>query len=122
MWGLPHSTGFLVRLNKPSMADTQGERVVVSVQCVNGCAIPAIEPEIFLNTKPVAWVEFGGALRAELSRHSDPVVYVEGDRGLEVGEMLRVIKVARAARNGVRVVLLTPALKKNLDAERGGPN
>src|ERR1039457_7066393 len=92
MWGLPHSTGFLVRLNKPNTRtpDTQGERVVVSVRCVNGCAIPATQPEIFLNTKPVAWVEFGGALRAELGRHADPVVYVEGDRNLEVGDMLQV--------------------------------
>jgi biopolymer transport protein ExbD len=115
----PHSTGFLVRLNKPSKltADAQGERVIVSVRCVNGCAVPA-EPEVFLNTKRVALVDFGGELRAELSRHADPVIYVEGDRNLEVATMLRVIKVARAAQNGVRVVLLTPALKKSLDADR----
>ena len=121
MWGLyPHSTGFLVRLNKPSTltADAQGDRVVVSVRCVNGSAISASEPEILLNTKRVAWVDLGGALRAELSRHADPVVYVEGDRNLEVGNILRVIKVARASRNGVRIVLLTPVLKKSLDAER----
>ena len=124
IWGhYPHATGFMVRLNKPgtattdTQADTQADRVVVSVRCVNDCALPAADPEILLNAKPVGWVEFGGTLRSELARHADPVVYVEGDRKLEVGSMLRVIKVVRAARNGVRVVLLTPALKKSLDAE-----
>ena len=90
--------------------------MIVSVRCVNGCAVPA-EPEVFLNTKRVALADFGGALRTELSRHADPVVYVEGDRNLEVATMLRVIKVARGAQNGVRVVLLTPALKKSLDPD-----
>lgn len=112
----PHSTGFLVRLNRPSKL-TSDERVIVSVRCVNDCTVPA-EPELFLNNRRVALVDFGGALRAELSRHADPVIYVEGDRNLEVATMLRVIKVARAARKGVRVVLLTPALKKSLDADR----
>jgi biopolymer transport protein ExbD len=102
------------------MADFQRERVIVIVQRMQGGTLAANEPELRLNSRPVSWRDLSNLLRTELSRHPDRVVYVEGEGDLEVGDIVRVVDVAREAWYGVPVVLLTPKLKKSLEAERAG--
>jgi biopolymer transport protein ExbD len=124
MWGFwpwSHSVGLEVRIAQPAtiMADRQEDHVIVSVNRV-GHAGTGNEPEIRLNSVPVSWVNLRDALRAELSRRPDRVVYVEGHDNLEFADIVRVVDVTREAWYGVTVVLLTPKVKKIPNAQRGG--
>ena len=121
--GLGHypSFGLEVRINKPStiMADAEDEPVIVTVRRHGCIAGPYSERDIQLNSRPVTWGGLGDALRTKLSRRGSRIVYVESDDKLmSFGDIVRVIDIARGAWPGVPVVLLTPALKKQLNAER----
>ena len=112
--GLGHypSFGLEVRINKPAtiMADADEELLIVTVRC---------HADIQLNSQPVSWGGLGDALCRKLSRRGSRVVYVEGnDNLMSFGDIVRVIDIARGAWPGVPVVLLTPALKRQLNAER----
>jgi len=122
VWPWTSSRGLDVWITKPMtlMTDFQGERVIVTVQRTQGGTLAANESELRLNSRPVSWRDLSELLRTELSRHADRVVYVEGEGDLEVGDIVRVVDVAREAWYGVPVVLLTPKLKKGLEAERAG--
>jgi biopolymer transport protein ExbD len=112
MWGsYPHSVGLEVRIALPSTltADLE-ERIILTVQS------PPFsnEPELRLNSRPVSRGDLRAALRAELSRRAHRVVYVQGEPCLSVGDVVRVIDIARDAWYGVPVVLMTPELEKSL--------
>ncbi len=64
------------------------------------------QPELYVNSVPVPWDKLEEALREELSRRSEWVVYVEGDESLETGYPMMVVDVAHGLR--ARVYLLTP--------------
>lgn len=122
-WGwYPHSVGLEVRITKPVtlVADLQVERVTVAVHRAESSTSGANEPELRLNSRLVSWGDLRDALRAQLSRRAGRVVYIEGDDSLAFADIVRVIDIARTAWYGVPVVLLTPELKRSLDAERGG--
>jgi biopolymer transport protein ExbD len=121
--GLGHypSFGLAVRVNKPAtiMADADEDLLIVTVRCHECIAGPPSERDIQLNSRPVSWGDLSDALRAKLSRRGSRVVYVEGDDNLmSFGDIVRVIDIARGAWPGVPVVLLTPVLKRQLNAER----
>ena len=119
-WGHYPSFGLEVRINKRAtiMADAD-ELVIVNVRCHACIAGPSTERDIQLNSQPVTWGRLGDALRTKLSRRGSRIVYLEGDDKLmSFGDIVRVIDIARGAWPGVPVVLLTPALKRQLNAER----
>ena len=62
--------------------------------------------------------ELRDALRAELTRRPARVVYIEGDDSLTYADIMRVVDITRGAWPRAAIVLLTPNLKKSLDAER----
>ena len=116
MFGLyPHSVGLAVRIVPPArlIADVEG-RIILTVECPKGGTSSSNEPELRLNSRPVSWGDLRGALRAELSRRADGVVYVQGEGCLNVGDVVRVIDIARDARYDVPVVLMTPKLERSL--------
>lgn len=108
-WGYyPHSVGLPVRLTAPTtiVAVVQPERVVVSLRSAE-CPIGGA-PELRLNSRRISRGELRSALRSELSRLGNPVLYVEGAGCLTVADVVHVIDIARDAWYGVPVVLLTP--------------
>jgi len=116
MWGVyPHSVGLEVRIALPAtlIADVEG-RIILTVQCPKSGTPSSNEPELRLNSRPVSWGDLRGALRAELSRRAHRVVYLNGEGCLNVGDVVRVIDIARDAWYGVPVVLMTPELEKSL--------
>lgn len=121
-WPPFQSVGLEVRIESPAipMDEFQEDRVVVSVRCAQGRTVAASGPKLFLNSRPVGWNHLGNALRVELSRRPDPVVYVEGESGLTFADIVRVVDIARGAWYGVPVVLVTPTLDRGLDAQRAG--
>lgn len=100
----PHSVGLEVRIALPAtlIADAEG-RLILGLEC-SKCGVPysANEPELRLNSKPVSMDDLRAALRAELSRRAHRVVYPQGDGCLTVGDVLRVIEIARDAWDGWR--------------------
>ena len=114
------SFGLDVRVNRPAtiMADADEELLIVTARC-HECVPGAItKADLLLNSRPVSWGDLGDGLRTKLSRRGSRVVYVEGDANLDLEDIVRVIDIARGAWPGVPVVLLTPALKRQLNAER----
>lgn len=111
-WPWGRSIGLPVRITNPPrlLADLPEERVIVSVK--RAAAEP--EPELRLNSKWTSLAGLGGALRAELSRRANRVVYVDGEKDLSFADVARVVEIARDAWPGVPVVLLTPRLRRTL--------
>jgi biopolymer transport protein ExbD len=110
-----HSVGFEVRLpNRAVHPMDTGEAVIVKVECPTEQTPPAGEPGLRLNGRPVSKDDLRASLRAELSRHAQPVVYVDGDPCLTVGNVVEVIDLARDAWYGVPIVLVTPELMNTL--------
>src|SRR5271165_5108002 len=87
------SVGLRVHTMTPKsfLADPQSERVIITVT----------RATLRLNARPVSWEDLPAALRAELSRHANPVVYVEADGDLSFADIARVIDIARTAWYGV---------------------
>jgi hypothetical protein len=114
------SFGLDVRVRRPAtiLADADEELLIVTARC-HECVPGAItKVDLLLNSRPVSLGELGDGLRTKLSRRGSRVVYVEGDANLDFEDIARVIDIARGAWPGVPVVLLTPALKRQLNAER----
>ena len=114
------SFGLDVRVKRPAtiMADADEELLIVTARC-HECGPGAItKVDLLLNSRPVVLGDLGDALRTKLSRRGSRVLYVEGDANLDFLDIARVIDIARGAWPGVPVVLLTPALKRQLNAER----
>ena len=111
------SRGFAVRITKPPTRVAQQEEncLVVSVRRSN-TNVAANQPEVRVNFTSVSWADLRLNLEIELRRRADQIVFVEGDGNLEVSDIVRVIDIARGARPGIPVVLLTPALKRTLSA------
>ena len=124
-WPWTSSRGLEVRITRPATltADLQVEPVIVTVHRAESSTPGANEPELRLNSRSVSRSDLRDALRVELSRRADRVIYVEGDIDLEFADIVRVVDIAQEAWYGVHVVLLTPELKKSLDAVNriGGP-
>ena len=66
---------------------------------------PGLAPELFLNSRLLSWEELNSGLKAELSKRSAWVVYVEVDSNLPWQDALSAIDVARSLN--AKVVLLT---------------
>jgi biopolymer transport protein ExbD len=100
------SAGFRVHVIRPEVklvrsSGIQPLRVRVAV------GRPGARPSLYVDSKTVAWADFGALLRSEISRRSpDWPVYLEGDRDLEWGSIAQAMDVIRGLR--AEVVLLTP--------------
>ena len=70
----------------------------------------------YLNSKPIASVDLPAALRSELSRRADGVVYVEGDPDVNVEEVARAMDIVIGLH--AKPVLLTPQTRKELQNAR----
>jgi biopolymer transport protein ExbD len=118
-WRLyPHSVGFEVHTPKAIYTTDSGRAVVITVECARDRALTSNELRISLNVNPVSRGDLGLALKAELSRRAEPVVYVRGDDCVTVGDVMGVIDIGRSAWYGVPIVLLTPGLVKTLKGAR----
>jgi biopolymer transport protein ExbD len=116
------SFGLDVRVNRPAtiVADADEELLIVTTRC-HECVpgeITKVNVDLLLNYRPVSWAELGNDLRTRLSRRGSRIVYVEGDVNHDYKDIIRVIDIARGSWPGVPVVLLTPVLKRQLNAER----
>jgi biopolymer transport protein ExbD len=125
MWGIwpwSHSVGIYVSTapHASLINDSFEEPVIVNVQRAEGRTISTGEPELRLNSRVISWGGLRNALRAELSRRPSRIVYLDGDTQLEFRDIARVFDIAHDAWYGVTVVLLTPTLKKSINAEREG--
>ena len=65
----------------------------------------------YLNSKPIASVDLPAALKKELSRRADWVVYVEGDPDVNVEEVARAMDIVIGLH--AKPVLLTRKLEKS---------
>jgi|SRR5579872_36055 len=101
----PPPMGWWVQALKPGevpvKSDPWNEPLVVSVNFTGY----EREPDLYLNDKPLAWVDLERVLREKLSMRREWVVYVRGDDSLSFMEVARVIDAARGLR--ARVVLVT---------------
>ncbi len=73
---------------------------------------PALPPKLYLDSEPVSWDSLHNALKADLARRTDWIVYVEGDDNVPFMDVVRVMAVIRG--EGAKVVLLTKATEKIL--------
>jgi len=122
IWGLyPHSVGLKVGITPEAFITDRQAPVIVTVKCAEKGATDGSELEFRLSSRPISQESLRTALLEELSRQAHPVVYVEADGCMTVGEVMGVVDIARGAWYGVPVVLLTPTTKKMLDNARGGP-
>jgi biopolymer transport protein ExbD len=71
----------------------------------------------YLNSKPIAPVDLPAALRNELSRRADWVVYVEGDPDLNVEQIARAMDIVIGLH--AKPILLTPNTRKELLKTQG---
>jgi biopolymer transport protein ExbD len=114
-WMFPASFGLMLRIARTTdpVADSARERVVVTVRCAPPSSLRTHEPDLLLNSQPISRSDLPAALRAELSRSEHRIVYVEGEGGLETGDIVRVVDLAQGAWPDVHVVLLTPKLQRS---------
>jgi biopolymer transport protein ExbD len=116
LFGYGHK-GLEVRITvaPPSGSRPQGCLVISVLRPGEGATTN--DPEVRLNSKPVSWMYLRQSLEQKLNRRTGWTVLVEGDRSLEVADVVRVIDTARGVQPGIAVVLLTPTLKKTLSNE-----
>ncbi len=72
-------------------------------------ARPGLPSKLFLNSRHLSWEELNSGLKAELSRRSVWVVYIEVDSNLSWQDALSAIDAARAVH--AKAVLLTVKTK-----------
>jgi hypothetical protein len=115
-WFAP--TGLPIRTMPPPtlMAGPLEAYPIITVQPAKGRHLSSHAVQLQLNSRPVSSDALPDALRAELSRRADSIVYVDGDRSLDIGDVLRVVDIARGAWPDVTIVLLTPKLKRDFNA------
>ena len=75
----------------PQNSDTWTEPLIVMAK--NGGA--GHRPNLYVNSKPVAWEDFDHVLKQELSRRRVWVVYIGGDDTVAWQDVVRLIDVAR---------------------------
>jgi len=99
------SKGLRVHLLKPgaipAKSDSWTEPLIVRVNYAG----PGKEATVFLNSRQVAWDDLNRALKEELSRRREWVVYVEGDECVGWSNIAGVIDAARGEQ--AKVVLVT---------------
>jgi hypothetical protein len=83
-------------------------RLVLAVDCAKDRGLSRNRILYELNSKPVAEGGLRNAVRAELRQRAHRVLYVLGDRCLNVGDVTHAIDVARDAWFDLPIVLLTP--------------
>ncbi len=100
-----HSKGLWVHLLKPGetpkKSDPWTEPLIVRLEDGG----PGHEPKLLVNAKQVSWDDLDLALRQELGRRRDWVVYVEGDDCIPWSNVTAVIDLARG--DHAKVFLLT---------------
>ena len=101
----PQSAGIEVHLANlgpvKTTVDSWADALVVRV----GNAGNGVPPQLYLNSKAIAWEALGTALKAELKSRVDWVVYVEADRDVDWGSAVNAMDIIRGV--GAKVVLLT---------------
>lgn len=66
-------------------------------------------PNLYLQSKPVSWNAFSGALKDALKIRRDWVVYFQGDADLEWADVIRAMDIIRGTP--AKVILLMPGQK-----------
>jgi biopolymer transport protein ExbD len=113
-WQHPTPKGIYVQLSAAHYWDSNQDNaegpIIVSVKRQDDSA------QIFLNGKEIRREELEQALKAELARRANWVVFVEGDNSLPYAEPMHVLDVGHALH--AKVVILTPKLKEEIGADR----
>lgn len=86
---------------QPERSNRWTEPLVLTVLAAG----PGSATKLYLNSKPLSWAEATGRLKAELSKRSVWVVYVEADSQVSWQDALSAIDIARGLN--AKVVLLT---------------
>lgn len=83
--------------------------LLVRLVCDKGACGRGREPNLFVNSQPVAWEDFDAVLRKELSRRPPSwPVYVQGDPNLEWAWVLKVVDMVRGLPAEVVLVTRSP--------------
>ncbi len=93
----PHSVGLKVRISIPTAGSVDDEGPIVLAVHRTNTQVKVGELEVQLNSISVPLGDLRGVLRARLSRSGNPVVYIEGDGGLDVGDVMRIVDITRDA-------------------------
>jgi biopolymer transport protein ExbD len=67
---------------------------------------------IFLNKEPVDKAALGDALRQQLAKNSDMLVVINADDGVQHGEVVEVMDIARAANVAKMAIAVKPKERK----------
>ena len=96
--------GLWVHLLKPGVTPAKSDVIEPLVVRVEAGGLGQ-QPNLYVNSKQVAWEDLGRVLKQELSLRRDWIVYVEGDDAVAWGNITTVIDVAR--RYHAKVFLTT---------------
>jgi biopolymer transport protein ExbD len=97
-------TVHILRPGAPSQSSPWIEPLRVRVEFAGQSA----RPNLYLNSQPISWEDFGTVLAKELNRRPPHFpVYVEGDRDLEWRQVVKAIDIVRGLQ--AEVVMLTTA-------------
>ncbi len=100
------SKGLYVHLLRPGRTVPSTDKwtapLVVYIKHVG----PGKAPDLYVNSVAVSWDDLSKALKAELSRRSEWVVYVQGDSNIPWAGAVDVVDVAHGLR--AKVIMLTP--------------
>jgi biopolymer transport protein ExbD len=96
--------GLWVHLPKPGAVPMKPDAWTEPVIVVVTDAGLGQEPELFVNSKMVAWDDLASALKRELSVRREWTVYVEGDDCVAWANVVNVIDIARS--DGAKVFLV----------------
>jgi biopolymer transport protein ExbD len=113
-WQHPMPRGIYVQLSaahyQDSIQDNAEGPIIVTVKLHDDSA------QFLLNGKEIRREDLEPALKAELARRANWVVFVEGDNSLPYAEPMHVFDVGHALH--AKVVILTPKLKEEIGADR----
>ena len=106
IWGLDRrSVGIDVRLVRPGPLRATDDFITPAlVVCITSAGAGS-SPQVYLNSRPVAWEDLAPSLKSELKFRAEWFVYVEADSDLEWGDAVNAMDIIRGA--GGQVVLLT---------------
>jgi biopolymer transport protein ExbD len=115
MWVLqfafrPISKGISVSLLRNDFALASTDRLTTPIIIRIENAGPASPPNLYLNSTPVTWESLHDALKVELARRADWVVYVRGDEDIRLQYAVSVMEIIRGEH--AKVILLTPNTEK----------
>ena len=104
-----HSDGVIVSVMQHVPPAQDSDRWVEPLVLRLQGARPGLPSRLFLNSRQLSWEELNSGLKAELSRRSVWVVYIEVDSNLSWQDALSAIDAARAVH--AKAVLLTVKTK-----------